>query len=123
MTKTAVEKYAAALNMELQLLGHSVAVIRPGAVDTGMLAASTRKLDEFCDTTQLYRLNAARFKRIVDRVEAKHVPPEKIARTVSRALSARRPKLVYNVNRNPLLLLLNALPKRAQLAVIRRILK
>ena len=90
VTKTAVEKYAAALNMELQLLGHRVAVIRPGAVDTGMLAASTRKLDAFCDTTQLYRLNAARFKRIVDRVEAKHVPPEKVARTVSKALSARR---------------------------------
>jgi NAD(P)-dependent dehydrogenase (short-subunit alcohol dehydrogenase family) len=123
VTKTAVEKYAAALNMELQLLGHSVALIRPGAVNTGMLAASTRKLDAFCDATQLYRLNAARFKRIVDRVEAKHVPPEKVARAVSKALSARRPRLVYNVNRNPLLLLLNALPKRAQLWIIRMILK
>jgi Dehydrogenases with different specificities (related to short-chain alcohol dehydrogenases) len=123
VTKTAVEKYAAALNMELQLLGHKVAVIRPGAVNTGMLAASTQKLDAFCETTRLYRLNAARFKRIVDRVEAKNVPPEKIALTVNRALSARRPRLVYNVNRNPLLLLLNALPKRMQLAIIRMILK
>ena len=123
VTKAAVEKYAAALNMELQLLGHRVIVIRPGAVNTGMLAASTRKLDAFCENTHLYRLNAARFKRIVDRVEAKNVPPEKIAATVNSALSARRPRLVYGVNRNPLLLLLNALPKRAQLAIIRMILK
>ena len=41
VTKTAVEQYAAALRMELQLLGHPVIVIRPGAVRTGMLPAST----------------------------------------------------------------------------------
>ncbi|MBR6008196.1 MAG: SDR family NAD(P)-dependent oxidoreductase [Clostridia bacterium] len=123
VTKTALEQYAAALNMELQLLGHRVVVIRPGAVNTGMLPASTRKLDEFCEHTRLYRLNAARFKRIVDRVEARSVPPEKIASVVSRALSSLRPRLVYNVNRNPFLLLMNVLPQKAQLAIIRRILK
>ena len=123
VTKTALEQYAAALNMELQLLGHRVVVIRPGAVNTGMLPASTRKLDEFCEHTRLYRLNAARFKRIVDRVEARSVPPEKIASVVSRALSSPRPRLVYNVNRNPFLLLMNVLPQKAQLAIIRRILK
>ncbi len=123
VTKTALEQYAAALNMELQLLGHRVIVIRPGAVNTGMLPASTRKLDEFCEHTRLYRLNAARFKRIVDRIEARSVPPEKIASVVSRALSSTRPRLVYNVNHNPLLLLMNVLPQKAQLAIIRRILK
>ena len=123
VTKTALEQYASALNMELQLLGHRVVVIRPGAVNTGMLPASTRKLDAFCEHTRLYRLNAARFKRIVDKVETRSVPPEKIASVVSRALSSPRPRLVYNVNRNPLLLLMNVLPKRAQLAIIRRILK
>ena len=123
VTKTALEQYAAALNMELQLLGHRVVVIRPGAVNTGMLPASTRKLDEFCEHTRLYRLNAARFKRIVDRVEARSVPPEKIASVVSKALAVPHPRLVYNVNRNPLLLLMNVLPKKAQLAIIRKILK
>ena len=123
VTKTALEQYSAALNMELQLLGHRVIVIRPGAVNTGMLPASTRKLDEFCEHTRLYRLNAARFKRIVDRIEARSVPPEKIASVVSRALSSTRPRLVYNVNHNPLLLLMNVLPQKAQLAIIRRILK
>lgn len=123
VTKTAVEQYAAALRMELQLIGRRVIVIRPGAVNTGMLPASTGKLDAFCENTRLYKCNAARFKRIVGRVEARNVPPERIADAVDRALSAPRPRLVYRVNRNPLLLLMNALPKRLQLFIIRRILK
>ena len=109
--------------MELQLLGHQVTVIRPGAVQTGMLSVSTQKLDAFCAETRLYPCGAERLRHIVDRVEARSVPPEKIAQTVTRALNARRPRLVYCVNRNPLLLLMNILPKRLQLLIIRKILK
>ena len=122
VTKSALEKYASSLRMELQLLGHSVTVIRPGAVKTGMLPASVEKLDRFCRNTVLYPVNAARFRKIVDRVETRSVPPEKIAATVLRALKTPRPKHVYNINRNPLLILLNALPKRMQLRIIRKIL-
>lgn len=56
-------------------------------------------------------------------MEARSIAPEKIAGVVSRALKAPRPRLVYNVNRNRPLLLLNALPKRAQLWIIRKILE
>ena len=122
VTKTAVEQYAAALRMELQLLGHRVVVVRPGAVQTDMLPASTGKLDAFCENTRLYPCNAARFKRIVGRVEARSVDPERIADVVIRALRSPRPRLVYRVNRNPMLLMLNALPVRAQLWIIRKIL-
>ncbi|MBO7405148.1 MAG: SDR family NAD(P)-dependent oxidoreductase [Clostridia bacterium] len=123
VTKTAVEQYAAALRMELQMLGHRVIVIRPGAVKTNMLPASTAKLDRFCETTALYRCNADRFRRIVNRIEAKNVPPERIAETVEKALTAAHPKLTYCVNRNPLLLLYGALPARLQLWAIRKILE
>lgn len=122
VTKAALDRYADALRMELQLLGHPVIVIRPGAVRTGMLPASTGKLDRFCEETKLYRFGAERFRKIVGRVEARNVAPETIADTVRRALAARRPRIVYSVNRNPLLLLLNALPKRLQLRIIRGIL-
>ena len=37
VTKTALEKYAFSLRMELQLLGRHVSVVRPGAVDTGFI--------------------------------------------------------------------------------------
>ena len=123
VTKAAVDKYASALRMELQLLGHSVIAIRPGAVKTDMLSVSTEKLDQFCNATKLYRCNAARFKRIVDRVEARNIGPEAIAEVVGRSLTAPHPRLVYCVNRNPLLLMLNALPMRLQLWIIRRILQ
>ncbi len=123
ITKAALEKYAFSLRMELQLLGIGVSIIRPGAVNTQILDVSTQRLDAFCENTQLYAYNAARFRKIVDRVEARKVPPETIARAVRRALEARHPKYVYNVNRNPLLLLLNALPARLQTAIIRAVLK
>ncbi|MBP5255268.1 MAG: SDR family NAD(P)-dependent oxidoreductase [Lachnospiraceae bacterium] len=123
ITKSAVEKYAASLRMELQLLGFSVSVIRPGAVDTGMLPASTAALERFSAETKLYPDSAGRFRHIVDSVESRAVPPGKVAEAALEALTAPRPKLVYNLNRNPLLRLLDALPQRLQLLVIRKILK
>ena len=118
ISKAALEKYAYSLRMEVNLLGISVSVIRPGAVQTGLLGDSTRALDKFCAQTQLYTCNAQRFKRIVNSVEARNIPAEKIAQTAQKALSAAHPKLVYKVNRNPLLLLLNLLPDRLQVFLI-----
>lgn len=123
ITKSALDDYASALRMELQLLGIRVSVLRPGAVKTGLLSDSTRELEQFCADTRLYTYNAEKFRMIVNSVEAKHVPPEKVAKTAVRALTAKRPKYVYNINRNPLLRLWNVLPARCQTAVIRRILK
>lgn len=123
VTKGALDKYAYSLRMELQLLGVSVSVLRAGAVSTGMLGVSTDALDKFCDKTQVYQCNAARFKRIVNGVEAKSVSPEKIAKKTRRILQKKNPKFVYTINRNGLLLLLNALPKRVQCYAIKKILK
>lgn len=123
VTKGALDKYAYSLRMELQLLGISVSVLRAGAVDTGMLGVSIDALDRFCANTKLYTCNADRFKNIVDRVEARHVPPERIAQKIQKILNAKNPKFAYSINRNSLLLLLNALPKRLQLWAIKLVLK
>lgn len=123
VTKGALDKYAYSLRMELQLLGIYVSVIRAGAVDTGMLGVSTDSLDRFCANTKRYSCNAKRFKSIVQSVEARCIPPEKIAQKTQKILKAKKPKFAYPVNRNPLLLLLNALPKRLQLWSIRQVLK
>ena len=53
VTKSALDKYAYSLRMELQLIGVSVSVIRTGAVKTGMLGVSTDALDKFCTQTKL----------------------------------------------------------------------
>lgn len=123
VTKGALDKYAYSLRMELQLKGIYVSVLRAGAVSTGMLGVSTEALDRFCQKTALYPCNADRFKRIVNRVEARSIDPSRIAKRVARILAKRRPRFAYAINRNPLLLLLNALPKRLQLWAIRQVLK
>ena len=72
---------------------------------------------------QVYQCNAARFKKIVNGVEAKSVSPEKIAKKTRKILQKKNPKFAYAINRNKLLLLLNALPKRLQFFAIKKILK
>lgn len=123
VSKSALDKYAYSLKMELQLLDINVSVLRAGAVDTGMLKVSTDALDRFCRTTDLYECNAEKFKKIVDSVEAKNVQPEKIAKKIVKIITSKKPKFIYNINRNFLLLLLNVLPKRLQFFIIKKILK
>ncbi len=123
VTKAALDKYAYSLAMELQLLGIKVSVLRAGAVETGMLGASTDALDRFCENTRLYSCNADRFKRIVNRVEARCVPPARIAAKCASILKKRSPRFAYSINRNPLLVLLNILPKRLQMFAIKTVLK
>ena len=123
ISKTALDSYAHALRMELQLLGISVSILRPGAVKTGLLSVSTRRLREFCRDTKLYPCNAKRFESIVNRVEARNIPPEKIALLVLKMLRKRRAPLCRNINRNPLLRLLNLLPVGMQTRIIGRILR
>lgn len=123
ITKTALDAYASSLRMELQLLGIRVIVLRPGAVDTKLLDVSTEKLEAFCARTKHFAPNAERFRRIVNRVEARKIPPEQVAALAERALNCDRPRDVYSINRNPLLLMLNALPNRVQRSIIGEILK
>ncbi|MBE6635568.1 MAG: SDR family NAD(P)-dependent oxidoreductase [Ruminococcaceae bacterium] len=123
ITKNALDRYAYSLRMELQLLGISVSVLRPGAVKTEMLGASTAALDRFCEGTQLYTCNAKRFKGIVDKVEAANVAPDRVARLALKAMEAKRPRHIYNLNRNPLLRLLNLLPSKLQTKIIGMVLK
>lgn len=115
VTKGALDKYAYSLAMELQLLGISV--------ETGMLGVSTRELDRFCEKTKLYPCNARRFHRIVDRVEARSILPEKIGEKALEILRKKHPAFAYGINRNPLLRILDLCPKRLQLFAIRQVLK
>ncbi len=123
ISKSTLDKYAYSLRMELQLLGIKVSVLRPGAVDTGMLDVSTDQLEAFCKNTVLYPVNSTRFKQIVERVEARKIPASKVADKTLKILKSKRPKQVYKINRNPLLILLNVLPKTWQTKIIKSVLK
>lgn len=123
VTKSALDKYAYSLRMELQLKGIKVSVLRAGAVTTNMLGVSTTALDRFCENTKLYKCNADRFKAIVESVEARSISAEKIAQKVLGILRKKSPKFAYKINRNPLLLLLDSLPKSLRFRVIKQVLK
>lgn len=123
ITKTALEAYAESLRMEMALLGIHVSILRPGAVDTGLLGDSTRAMEQFCARTKLYPCNARNFRTVVESVESRCVSPQRVAALAGRAAEAKRPRYVYNLNRNPLLRLLDLLPRRWQVAAIRMILK
>lgn len=123
ITKATLEKYAFSLRMETNLHGIPVSVIRPGAVKTGLLGASNQAIERFVSNTKLYQCNANRFKKIVDSVQSRNITPDKIADKVISALEDKRPKYIYNINRNPLLLLLNSLPDKIQVDIIGMILK
>lgn len=122
VSKSALDKYAYSLRMELQLLGINVSVIRAGAVKTGMLGVSTDELDIFCDNTKLYKCNAERFKKIVDGVESKNILPEIVAKNAFKILNKSNPKFSYSLNRNTLLRLFGILPQKMQFWLIRRVL-
>lgn len=122
ITKTTIEKYAYSLRMELQLLNKQVVVIRPGAVNTTLLNDSTSGIKRFSENTELYKYNANKFMEITNKVEAKKIPPERIAKLTCKILRKKKPKYVYKINRNKLLILLNILPDRFQNWVIKKIL-
>ena len=123
ITKTALDKYAYSLRSELALRGIHVTVIRPGAVNTGLLNVSTGALERFCSSTQYFAPNARHFRDIVNRVEARSVPPEKVAALAEKSLTAAHPRYVYSLNRNILLRLMSALPDHFQIWILKQILK
>ena len=122
ITKSTVEKYAFSLRMELQLLNKQVVVIRPGAINTSMIDISNERIDKFTENTENYKWNAERFRKIVNDVESRKISAEKIGILVNKILNKKKPKYIYKINRNPLLLLMHVLPKRTQNWAIKRIL-
>lgn len=122
ITKETIEKYAFSLRMELQLLNKQVVVIRPGAVKTSFLDLSNERIEKFTDGTKLYKYNAERFYKIIHSVESRNIPPEKIANLAFKISKKKKPKYVYKINRNPLLLIMHILPKKLQNYIIKKIL-
>ena len=123
ITKGTLEQYAFSLAMELQLLGITVSVIRPGAVETPLLGRSVERIESFAEHTALYPNQAKRFLSVTRRVEAKSVPPETVARKLFGVLKQKRPRFLYTLNSNPLLKLYGMLPKQWKLKAIKAYLK
>ena len=123
ITKGTLEQYAFSLAMELQLLGISVSVIRPGAVQTPLIDRSVERIESFAANTAHYPDCAERFLYVTRKVESKSVPPEAVAKKLEKILFAKRPRFLYTLNTSPLLKLYGILPKQTKLWAIRTYLK
>ena len=119
VSKTALDAYAQALRQELGLLGQKVITIRPGAVETPLQNSSLSGTEALAEKTKLYKKQSKHFLYFVKHFMGTPMKPEKMARKIARIHEKRHPRLIYKIHQNAGLVLLSALPKRMQCAVIR----
>lgn len=121
MTKNTLENYTFSLRQELNLLGIKVILVRPGAIETGLIDDSIKNVERIEKETILYKENAPLFKKIVKSNESKTIKPVKLAILLKKIVETDKPRLLYKINLNPKLLLLSSLPKRMQLYIIKQL--
>jgi NAD(P)-dependent dehydrogenase (short-subunit alcohol dehydrogenase family) len=117
-SKYAIEAIADALRMELQGFGIAVSLIEPGAVATPLWEKSLGDIARLRESAApevrtRYAALLATLAREAERSARKAITPEKVARAVEHAMTARRPKTRYVIGADAWLwLLLNRLPDR-----------
>lgn len=113
-SKYAVEAYSDSLRREMLFLGIKVIKINPGSFKTQMHAAAEESYNKMLERTSLHKEVIARMRPLMQN-ELKHAKaPEVLARTVYKALLAKKPRLAYKVNLSKALFLLSAMPERVQ---------
>lgn len=123
ISKKALDAYAQGLTAELGLLNIPVITLRPGAVDTPIITSSNEQMNKLNDNTLFYKDTIPKFRHIVDKEHNKGIPPEKIAKMVLKILNKKNPKLIYKKNISTKLKLLNILPTKTQIKLLKLILK
>ncbi len=92
-TKAAVDSLTQALRIELAPYGVAVSLVEPGDIRTAFNDATDFSLA----SRSAYGARVARCEEVIRRSLDRAPPPTVVARTVLRALSARRPRIRYPV--------------------------
>lgn len=126
-SKYAIEAIADALRVELRPFGVRVVLIEPGAIRTPIweksLAAATTLRERYPrDLESLYGAMSDSVEASAAKLAARGAPPERVARTVARALTRRRPRARYTVGRDAKLaaVVARALPDRLRDRLVAR---
>ncbi|HEX3810806.1 MAG TPA: SDR family oxidoreductase [Rhizomicrobium sp.] len=111
-SKFALEGLSESLRRELMIFGIDVIVVAPGAVATPIWdKADQVDVTRYANTPYAASLN--KIKEFMITLGRKGFPPERIGRTVLRALTLSHPKVRYTVTPDPIQnLMANTLPKR-----------
>jgi NAD(P)-dependent dehydrogenase (short-subunit alcohol dehydrogenase family) len=117
-SKAATDALALALYNELRPFGIHVSLIEPGDIDTPFNAATDWSAAE----GSAYGERISRCRSVIETSLPKAPGPERVARVIRRALTARRPRARYPVGPDalPVVLGRRLLPDRASLWLIRR---
>jgi NAD(P)-dependent dehydrogenase (short-subunit alcohol dehydrogenase family) len=100
-SKFATEAIGDVFRQELRPWGIKVALIEPGSIDTPIWERGQRKAEEIKErspqTNLLYGAAIEKFKKVIEDTAERGIPPEKVAKAISHALEAERPKTRYLV--------------------------
>jgi NAD(P)-dependent dehydrogenase (short-subunit alcohol dehydrogenase family) len=125
-TKFAVEGLSDCLRMELAPFGIQVVIVEPGAIRTEWSGIARESLLQHSGHTA-YAAQAAAHARLLEASDVSKMtsPPDVVARTIARALRARRPRTRYATGggARTILLLRRILSDRAFDALIRMAVK
>jgi len=126
-TKHALEAIADSLRIELRPWGIDVALIEPGAIKTPIWSKSREAAERLFDgmppeCEKLYAAPITALRKMVDKVPSMAIPPERVAKAVTHALEARRPRTRYPVGLDSILgsLLVRVVPDRLRDWLIRK---
>lgn len=122
-SKHALEALSDCLRMELKSFGIDVVVIEPGAIRTEFNGIVEEKVRAVSGTgPYAAQGNALAASIASESTQRRSSPPELIAKTIGKAVTARRPKTRYaaGYGAKPMILLHDVLPDRAFDAFIRR---
>jgi len=101
-SKFALEVFSDALRRELMPWDIKVVVVEPGSIATPIWDSSLERIDKMLAEMperahELYNKQFEIMRRQIEETEKKGDPPENVARTVYKALTARNPKTRYPV--------------------------
>jgi NAD(P)-dependent dehydrogenase (short-subunit alcohol dehydrogenase family) len=101
-SKYGIEAVADSLRQELRPWGLHVAIIEPGSIDTSIWERGERTAEEIAERAppaqdQYYGETIERFRAAVQQAAARAIAPDKVAKAITHALSARRPRTRYLV--------------------------
>lgn len=98
LSKSAVSSLCDSLRGELRPWGIEVTLVEPGSIKTAMWDKGLSDLDRWpSDAVELYGDAIHRVRVLTGFTVSRAIPPERVARVVERALTARRPRTRYLV--------------------------
>ena len=97
--KFGIEAVGDIFRQELRPWGIKVAIVEPGSIDTPIWERGELTADELAtpEREALYGEVVERYRKVIKDTAERGIPPEKVAKAIEHALTARRPRARYLV--------------------------